>query len=102
MTIDNFEGKYTEDAFIPDMNDMVNHPSHYASGSIECIDAMKAMTNQGRNTKVIISPHVSYLWQVIFKYIWRWAYKDKPIEDLKKARFYLDRMIQEVEQDNES
>ena len=83
-------------------DDAVNHPSHYASVSIECIDAMEAMIDQGRNTKVNVSGHVYYLWQVIFKYIWRWPFKDKPVEDLRKARFYLDRMIEKVEKESES
>jgi hypothetical protein len=41
-------------------------------------------------------PHVAYCWQNAFKYLWRWPYKGG-LEDLKKARWYLDRMISQLE-----
>jgi len=67
-------------------SDPVN-PSHYKQGSIECIEAIKAALGVG---------FIAYLWGNIIKYLWR--YKDKNgIEDLKKARWYLDRLIQEEE-----
>lgn len=71
--------------------DNVNHPSHYNQSGIECIDAMKAMT-EGTS----VGPHAAYCWQNSFKYLWRWPYKNG-LEDLKKARWYLDRLIEEVE-----
>ncbi len=77
--------------------DMVNHPPHYASSKIECIDAMEAMTSQGREYNTPLTGHMFYLWQVIFKYIWRFPFKDNPVEDLKKTRFYLDRLIELLE-----
>lgn len=73
--------------------DMVNSPSHYNS-TIECIDAMRAMTEGSE-----IGAHQAYCWQSVFKYIWRWPYKAKPLEDLKKARWYLDRLIHDLEGD---
>ncbi|MGM5532497.1 DUF3310 domain-containing protein [Mixta calida] len=71
------------------MTDNVNHPSHYTTGGIECIDAMKAsMTSEA---------FLGYLKGNIQKYLWRYEKKLAPAEDLKKARWYLDRLIAEVE-----
>ena len=78
-------------------NDMVNHPPHYASSKIECIDAMEAMTSQDREFKTVLDGHQMYCWQVIFKYIWRFPFKSNPLEDLKKANFYLERLINSIE-----
>lgn len=71
------------------MNDNVNHPSHYTTGGIECIDAMKASMNS--------EAFLGYLKGNIQKYLWRYEKKLAPAEDLKKARWYLDRLIAEVE-----
>ncbi len=80
-----------EDMVLADTTvNMVEKPPHYQS-SIECIDAMKAMS-EGAD----VSPHEAYCWQNSFKYMWRWPYKNG-VEDLKKARWYLDRLIAEVE-----
>ena len=74
--------------------DNVNHPVHYNSaGGIECIDAMEAMVAEAH-----VDPHLSYCWQNAFKYLWRWHYKNG-VEDLKKARWYIDRIIQKMEDD---
>ena len=78
-------------AFVVD--DVVDHPPHYNKASIECIDAMKAMSEGS-----YVNPHEAYCWQNCFKYLWRWPYKNG-LEDLKKARWYLDRLIKEVEED---
>jgi hypothetical protein len=67
-------------------SDPIN-PSHYKQGSIECIEAIKAALRGG---------FTAYLWGNILKYTWRWPNKNG-IEDLKKARWYLDRLIQEEE-----
>ena len=76
--------------------DWINHPQHYASSKIECIDAMKEMQDQP-NPKVKLSNSDFYLWGAIFKYIWRFPFKEKPVEDLKKAKFYIDRLIKSLE-----
>ena len=73
---------------------MVDQPPHYNKSSIECIDAMKAMT-EGCD----VDAHQAYCWQNTFKYLWRWPYKNG-LEDLKKARWYLDRLIKELENDD--
>jgi len=63
-------------------DDPVNHPSHYTFGGIEVIDAIEAWA-------------LPYHLGNCVKYIARAGRKDpsKEIEDLKKARFYLDRYI---------
>ena len=73
-------------------HDSVNHPIHYNAAGIECIDAMEAMVENAQ-----VDAHIAYCWQNAFKYLWRWAYKNG-IEDLKKARWYIDRMIQKMEE----
>jgi polyferredoxin len=68
-------------------HDSVNHPSHYTAGGIECIDCIKAAL--GKN-------FIGFLIGNVIKYSYR--YKDKNgVEDLKKARWYLDRAIKEFE-----
>ena len=66
--------------------DMVHHPPHYNKANIECIDAIRAATNEG---------YGYYLQGNILKYVWRYRYKGG-VEDLEKAMFYLDRLIKEV------
>jgi hypothetical protein len=66
--------------------DPVN-PSHYKQGSIECIEAMKVALGGG---------FLGYLRGNAIKYLWKYD-KKNGIEDLKKARWYLDRLIQEEE-----
>ena len=67
--------------------DMVNSPPHYNKNGIETIDAIRAMTDDG---------YEYYLQGNIMKYLWRYRYKNG-VEDLKKARWYLDKLIEEVE-----
>jgi hypothetical protein len=68
-----------------DKADPVN-PSHYKQGGIECIEAIKAATGDG---------FISYVWGNVLKYLWRWP-KKGGVDDLKKARWYLDRLIKEA------
>lgn len=64
--------------------DTVNAPKHYQGDKMECIDAMQAMLSHDEFR--------GFLRGNIFKYMWR--YKDKNgIEDLRKANWYLDRLI---------
>jgi hypothetical protein len=69
------------------MQDAINKPPHYNQGSIECIEYLKDNLGDGFQY---------YLDGNIKKYLHRWRYKNAPIEDLRKARWYLDRLIQEV------
>ena len=75
-------------------HDSVNHPAHYTAGGIECIDAIAAaLTCQ-------TDPMRAWLTGQVLKYMWRWPLKNG-LEDLKKARFYLDRLITDVERKGE-
>tara|TARA_R110000796_G_scaffold76913_2_gene171815 strand:- start:52 stop:282 length:231 start_codon:yes stop_codon:yes gene_type:complete len=67
-------------------DDMVNSPKHYATGNIEAIDAIEAMTGQMSGT---IAPHAAN----VLKYIWRCERKNG-LEDIDKAIWYLNRMRQ--------
>jgi len=73
-------------------HDNVNSPPHYNQAGIECLDAIAAATDDG---------YEYYLQGNIIKYLWRYRYKNGN-EDLRKARFYLNRLIETKEgQDNE-
>jgi Protein of unknwon function (DUF3310) len=63
-----------------EMFDPVNHPKHYTShpSGIECIQ---------------VTEHMGFNLGNAFKYIWRADLKLAAVEDLKKARWYLDREI---------
>lgn len=69
--------------------DMVNHPSHYTQGGIECIDALKAATVSKTGIEAVCTANA-------IKYLWRYEEKNG-IEDVKKARWYIDRLIKEIE-----
>ena len=70
-------------------NDMVNHPSHYTQGGIECIDALKAATVSKTGIEAVCTANA-------IKYLWRYEEKNG-VEDVKKARWYIDRLIKELE-----
>lgn len=69
--------------------DPVNRPAHYTSGGIECIDAMQAAFGDEAVKDFCLCN--------AFKYLWRHRQKNG-VEDLKKARWYLNRLIEEVEE----
>ena len=73
--------------------DMVNSPSHYNQSGIECIAAIQAAL--GPNFKY-------YLQGNVMKYMWRFDYKGRPIEDLQKAQWYLNTLIEDVVASDES
>lgn len=78
-------------------SEAVEHPSHYTAGGIECIDAMKAMLACYEQAKIATKFYWHFLSGQVFKYLWRWPLKERPLQDLKKARWYLDRLIADVE-----
>ena len=68
----------------------VEHPSHYQTAAgVECIVAMEAATEGLSGSEAICTSQV-------IKYIWRWKLKNG-VEDLRKARWYLDRLIVRLE-----
>jgi hypothetical protein len=68
-------------------DDPVNHPAHYTRGGIEVIEFIEAY---GLDRSFCLANAV--------KYIARHRYKGNPIEDLKKASWYLTREIERLEQ----
>lgn len=71
-----------------DVHDPVNKPDHYNVGAIEAIEAIKASMPENEFR--------GYLKGNLMKYVWRYDYKGKPVEDLRKARWYLERLIEEL------
>ena len=71
------------------MTDVVNNPDHYTSSNIECIDYLK--------DNMSYEAFLGFLEGNNKKYMHRWRHKGKPLEDLKKARWYLDYLISELE-----
>lgn len=65
------------------MNDPVNHPKHYTAhpSGVECIE---------------ITEHFNFNKGNAIKYIWRSSDKGKEVEDLRKARWYIDREIARI------
>jgi hypothetical protein len=66
-------------------SDNVNHPSHYTFGPVECIDAIDSCSTT--------EAYRGYLKGCVMKYIWRYEAKENPIQDLRKANWYLNRLI---------
>jgi hypothetical protein len=69
--------------------DPVNRPAHYTSGGIECIDAMQTAFGAEAVKDFCLCN--------AFKYLWRHRSKNG-VEDLKKARWYLNRLITAMEE----
>jgi hypothetical protein len=63
------------------MDDPVAHPKHYTIGKIEVLD-------------FILDQDLPYLAGNCVKYLCRYRWKGKPVEDLEKAAFYLNRLIE--------
>jgi hypothetical protein len=62
------------------VNDLVNRPKHYTAhpSGVECID---------------VAEHFGFCLGNAIKYLWRADLKGDPIENLQKARWYIDREI---------
>ena len=82
-----YMGKKEEQANVQSDNlDMVNSPAHYNKSGIETIDIIESVTDDGFE---------SYLQGNILKYLCRYKYKNG-VEDLEKARWYLNRLIRTI------
>ena len=73
--------------------DMVGKPYHYNTGNIECIDAIEESMSS--------VAFKGYLKGNCMKYLWRYDYKGKQVEDLQKAQWYLAKLLQQVVLENE-
>lgn len=72
--------------------DNVNHPSHYTQGKVECIDALESATIGKSGIEAVCVANV-------IKYLWRYEEKNG-VEDVKKAQFYLNRLLAALENNN--
>ena len=72
--------------------DPVNSPAHYNNGNVECIDAIEAMLTREQ--------FIGYLRGNSFKYNWRMDYKGKQLQDLKKAQWYSNKLLELIEGTN--
>ena len=75
------------------MTDSINKPNHYTFGKFECIDVIEELSKQNN-----LQGAEGFLYGNILKYLWRYKHKNG-IEDLQKARWYLDRLISNTEND---
>jgi len=64
--------------------DAVNNPSHYNTGSVECIEAIEESMSA--------DAFRGYLKGNCMKYLWRYSYKGKSLEDVQKAQWYLSKL----------
>ncbi len=71
--------------------DNVNNPSHYNSAGAKCLDC-------GRPIECIdVIENLVCNRANAVKYIWRMDHKGKPVEDLKKAIWYLEREVRRLQ-----
>jgi hypothetical protein len=70
------------------MSDVINHPSHYANGKIEPIDFI-----EDKDLNFNLGNVIKYVARAGRKQSQGKSLEDKALEDLKKARFYIDREI---------
>ena len=74
-------------------DEVINHPNHYTQGKYEVIDIIENATKDLKGIQAVCVGNV-------LKYILRFQYKNG-VEDIKKAKWYLDKLIAEVEVNNE-
>jgi len=72
--------------------DMVSNPPHYNQGGIETIDYMKAYSTK--------EEFMGHLRLTAIKYLSRLMEKENPLQDARKSKWYLSKLIEELE-DNE-
>lgn len=82
---DFMNGHPVEDAFDPPKDD-VNRPDHYTLGGIEVFDFIQSW-------------ELSFPEGNVVKYVVRSPYKGSRLKDLRKARWYLDRLIEQAEKE---
>lgn len=69
-----------------DKKEMVNHPSHYNQGDMECIDGIVGAF--GKDEAVVFCKINA------FKYLWRLGYKDDEAQEIGKIKWYLDKYLE--------
>ena len=78
-------GMGTKPIFKPDM---VNHPPHYTHSTSEVYETIKVIEAWGLDKDFCLGN--------VVKYISRWNKKGDPVENLKKAQWYLNRKIENL------
>ena len=94
LTLDNAEAEkrgleILKETALALMEDKVNNPAHYNNGEIECIDAIASALS--------LDELKGFVRGNVIKYLWRTEHKGG-LEDLKKARWYLDYLINKLEE----
>ena len=87
-TIEKIEEKITLKE-LQEMKNNVEHPAHYTNGKYECINVIEDVTKDLVGLEAVCTANV-------IKYMWRWKLKNG-VEDLKKARWYLNKLIDNTE-----
>ena len=82
---------YMKEDTISSGDDRVNHPSHYTAGKVEAIEIIEDTVEHAPSRVAAV------LHSQVLKYLLRLWLKDNPLEDAKKARWYLDRLISKLE-----
>lgn len=75
-------------------SDTVNHPQHYTQGGIECIECIKAAVTNKVGIKAVCVANV-------IKYLFRYEEKNG-VEDVRKAQWYIERLLKELEESQQS
>lgn len=68
--------------------DMVNHPTHYTGGKIECIDALESAVNDLNGIEAVCTANA-------IKYLWRWKHKNGK-QDLQKSVWYINKLMEKL------
>ena len=78
-----------------DASKEVDHPVHYKlnENGIECIDAIEATMD--------FYSFQEYCRGTVMKYLWRCNYKNNKLKDLKKASWYLNKIISNIEKNGD-
>lgn len=71
----------------------IDHPDHYTSGGIECIDAIRSAMSKAE--------YIGFLRGNVIKYLWREDKKGSQLQDLEKAGWYLNKLKEEIMNERE-
>jgi hypothetical protein len=86
--VDTAQEEFESNIFDDEEEDVVNSPDHYNTGNVECIEGIQASMST--------EAFAGYLKGNCMKYLWRYDYKGKPVEDLQKAQWYLAKLLNVV------
>lgn len=81
---------------VSESTEMVNHPNHYQSnGKMEVIDVIEAFTEDLKGVEAFDTANA-------IKYICRWSKKGTPLQDLMKAKWYVEHLINKLEKEKKN